>query len=126
MKLFGKHPGTPASAQIVGMEITERGARQTGRVDVEQRLQLAVAVPDGSSFDSDYTCHVPQVKTPLVGDTIPVEIDAERQSVLKVLFDEMPDLAERSRASAAAAHAGDSAGAAAALGFTLRDPEEKA
>jgi hypothetical protein len=37
-----------------------------------------------------------------------------------VLFGETPDLADRARASAAAAQAGDTAGAAEALGFKLR------
>jgi hypothetical protein len=58
---------------------------------------------------------------PLMGDTLPLEVDADEHRVARVLYDEMPDLAERARASAAAAQAGDTAGAAAALGFEVRE-----
>src|SRR4051794_33192006 len=105
MKLFGNRSGTRATAQITRMEVTALGARQTAKLDVEQQLHLAVTAPDASTFDAVYTCNVPYAKTPLVGDTVPVEIDTGEHKVLKVLFDEMPDLAERSRASAAAAEA---------------------
>ena len=61
---------------------------------------------------------VPGTITP---DPDPVEVESETRAVTRVVFDEMPDLADRARASAAAAQAGDDAGAAAALGFRLKE-----
>jgi hypothetical protein len=55
---------------------------------------------------------------PLLGDVLPVTVGGER---VRIEWAEVPDIADRARASAAAAQAGDAAGAASALGFTLRD-----
>ena len=58
------------------------------------------------------------MKSALIGDVLPVMVSGSNVSIL---WDQVPDLADRARASAAAAQAGDAAAAAAALGFTLRD-----
>jgi hypothetical protein len=122
MGLFRKRdPGVRAQGKLLGIGATARGARQTGARDPELQLQLVVTMPDGSTFASDYVDKVPHAKSPLVGDTLPLEVDEDERRVVRVLYDEMPDLAERARASAAAAQAGDAAGAAAALGFEVKE-----
>ncbi|HEX6712648.1 MAG TPA: hypothetical protein VF066_04655 [Thermoleophilaceae bacterium] len=122
MGLFRKRePGIRAQGRLLGIGATARGARQTGARDVEMQLSLAVTMPDGDAFEADFVGKVPHAKSPLVGDTLPIEVDADEREITRVLFDEMPDLADRARASAAAAQAGDSAGAAAALGFKLKE-----
>jgi hypothetical protein len=112
--------GLRAQAKLLGLAPTASGAR-SGRRDVESQLRLAVTMPDGGIVETDFVARVPHEKTPLVGDTLPVEVSAGDRVVTRVLFDEMPKLEDRARASAAAAQAGDSAGAAAALGFKLKE-----
>ena len=57
-----------------------------------------------------------------MGQQIPVTDSAGDPSRLRIEFGEMPTLAERARA----AQDGDAAGAAGALGYTLRDePPER-
>ena len=56
-----------------------------------------------------------------IKDGMPMTVGGER---LRIEWAEVPDIADRARASAAAAQAGDAAGAAAALGFTLRDEQK--
>jgi hypothetical protein len=100
-------------ARVVELGPTEKGARQTGRRDVEYRFKLDL---DGALVD--HVERMPAAKAPLLGDVVPVLVTGER---VRIAWDDVPDIADRARASAAAAQAGDSAGAAAALGFTLRD-----
>ena len=121
MSLFRRKEGTRAQAQILEMAPTPKGVRQTGKLDVEYRFRLAVTTTEGSRFEAEHVCNVPHAKMPLPNDTLPVEID--EQQVLRVVWKETPDIAERARQSAAAAQRGDDAGAAQALGFQLRDPE---
>jgi hypothetical protein len=122
MGLFRKRePGVRAQAKLLGLAPTPGGARRTGARDIEFELKLAVTMPDGGTVDTGFVCKVPHEKSPLVGDTLPVEVDPAKRTVTKVVFDEMPDLEDRARASAAAAQAGDAAGAAAALGFKLKE-----
>ena len=113
--------GARATAELLGLGPTAKGARQTGARDIEMQLRLAVTMPDGGTFETDHVSKVPHAKSPIVGDTLPVEVDTEERKVIRVVFDELPDLEDRARASAAAAQAGDTAGAAEALGFKLRD-----
>src|SRR5207247_2990283 len=108
-----------AQARIVAMAPTPSGARRTGALDVEQRFRLSVTSPDGSSFEAEHVCKVPHAKSPLLGDVVPVDVDPDERSIVRIVFGEMPSLADRAQASAAAAQAGDSAAAAAALGFKL-------
>jgi hypothetical protein len=122
MALFHRRErGVRAEAELLGLGPTARGARRTGALDVEMELRLAVSMPDGAVVETAYVCKVPHAKSPIVGDTLPVEVDADERTVKRILFDEMPKLEDRARASAAAAQAGDSAGAAAALGFKLKE-----
>jgi hypothetical protein len=58
---------------------------------------------------------------PIRGDVLAVELSRSDPRRVRIDWDAAPDLAARARASAAAAQRGDSAGAAAAFGFTLRD-----
>ena len=62
-----------------------------------------------------------QTKTPLLGDVIPVIVSGSDPNRLRIDWEAIPDVAQRGLASAAAAQRGDAAGAAEALGFTLRD-----
>ena len=57
---------------------------------------------------------MPARKAPLIGNVVPVLVDGES---LRIDWPQVPDIADRARASAAAAASGDAAGAAAALGF---------
>jgi hypothetical protein len=122
MGLFRKRgAGLGAQGRLLSIGATAGGARHTGARDIEQQLRLAVTMPDGSTFESEFVGKVPHAKSPLVGDTVPIEVDPDERAVTRVRFDEMPDLADRARASAAAAQAGDAEGAAAALGFKLKE-----
>jgi hypothetical protein len=105
--------GVRGQAKVVELAPTAKGARQTEKRDVEYRFVLEL---DGRSVE--HVEHMPALKAPLVGDLLPVTVGARQ---LRIEWGEVPDIADRARASAAAAQAGDAAGAAAALGFTLRD-----
>ena len=114
--MFGRgriKDGVRGSAKVLELGPTAKGARQTEKRDVEYRFKLEV-----SGRVVEHVEELPALKAPLVGDMVPVTVGAER---LRIEWDEVPDIADRARASAAAAQAGDAAGAAAALGFTLRD-----
>jgi hypothetical protein len=104
-------------AKVLAMGPTPKGARQTGKLDVEYRFTLAV-----QGREVEHTTVVPHDRMPLLGGTVPVLVSRTEPERLTIVFDRIPSLAERSRASAAAAQEGDSAGAAQALGFELRDP----
>ena len=121
MGFFRKRtPGVRAEARILSLGPTARGARHTAARDIEYELRLAVTAP-GDSYETEFVTKVPYAKSPLVGDTIPIEVDPEQRAITRIVFGEMPNLEDRARASAAAAQAGDAAGAAEALGFKLRD-----
>jgi hypothetical protein len=108
-----------ARAKVVAMGPTSKGARQTGKLDVEYAFTLEL---DGRHVQ--HTCVVPHDRMPLLGDTVPVRVSAGE--VKRIEFDRVPSLAERAMASAAAAGRGDQAGAARALGFTPRDGNDGA
>src|SRR5215218_7480904 len=111
--MFGRRRDEQRSqARVVELGPTEKGARQTDRRDVEYRFRLELA---GSVVE--HVERMPALKSPVLGDTVPVLVSGDR---LRIVWDDVPDLADRARASAAATQAGDAAGAAAALGFTLR------
>jgi hypothetical protein len=103
-------------ARVVALGPTEKGARQTGRRDVEYRFKLDL---DGKLVE--HAERMPALKSPLLGDVVPVLVSGDR---VRIVWDDVPDIAARARASAAAAQADDAAGAAAALGFTLRDGQD--
>jgi hypothetical protein len=114
--MFGRgriKDGVRGSAKVLELGPTAKGARETEKRDVEYRFKLEV-----SGRVIEHVEELPALKAPLVGDMVPVTVGAEQ---IRIEWDEVPDLADRARASAAAAQAGDAAGAAAALGFTLRD-----
>jgi hypothetical protein len=110
------HELVAAQAEIVAMGPTPKGARQTGKLDVEYEFTLEL---DGRRLT--HTTVVPHDRMPLLGDTIPVRV-AQRGEIEEIDFAGMPSLADRARASAAAAQAGDQDAAARALGFTPRPP----
>jgi hypothetical protein len=119
--LFRKRGGgdlVDSQAKVVAMGPTPKGARQTGKLDVEYEFTLAL---DGREVQ--HTCVVPHDRMPLLGDTIPVCVG--EGDVKEIDFAGIPSLAERAMASAAAAQRGDQAGAARALGFTPRGGDEK-
>jgi hypothetical protein len=108
-----------AQARVVAMGPTPKGARQTGKLDVEYAFTLEL---DGGQLQ--HTCVVPHDRMPLLGDSLPVRV--AEGDVREIDFDKVPSLAERAMASAAAAQRGDQAGAARALGFTPRDGDGQA
>jgi hypothetical protein len=117
--MFGRgriKDGVRGEAKVLELGPTAKGARQTAKRDVEYRFLLDV---DGRRVE--HVEPLPALKAPLAGDVLPVTVGSER---LRIEWAEVPDIADRARASAAAAQAGDAAGAAAALGFTLRDEHE--
>jgi hypothetical protein len=99
MSLFRKRPvGVRADAHLLGLGPTRRGARQTGALDVEHELRMAVALPGGTAFETTHICKVPNAKSPVIGDTLPVVVDPAEQKVTRIVFDEMPDQADRATA----------------------------
>ena len=116
--MFGRgriKDGVRGAAKVLELGPTERAARQTETRDVEYRFVLEV---DGRRVE--HVEQLPALKAPLIGDVLPVTVGSER---LRIEWGEVPEIADRARASAAAARAGDSAAAAAALGFTPRDEQ---
>jgi hypothetical protein len=114
--MFGRgriKDGAREQARVLELGPTARGARQTAKRDVEHRFVLEI---DGRRVE--HVEPVPALKAPLLGDVLPVTVGGDR---VRIEWAEVPDIADRARASAAAARDGDAAGAAAALGFTLRD-----
>jgi hypothetical protein len=112
--MFGRRRDEQRSqARVVELGPTEKGARQTDRRDVDYRFTLERAGAAVAHVE-----RMPALKSLLIGDTVPVLVSGDR---LRIVWDDVPDIADRARASAAAAQAGDAAGAAAALGFTLRE-----
>jgi hypothetical protein len=110
-------------AKVLELAPTRKGARQSGRLDVEFRLRLAVTAPGHGTYEVERTDAVPHAKVPLLGDRLPVTVSGSDPQRLRIDWDAAPDLATRARASAAAAQRGDAAGAAEALGFELREPD---
>jgi hypothetical protein len=114
--MFGRgriKDGQRGEAKVLELGPTDKGARQTEKRDLEYRFVLEV-----SGRTVEHVEKMPALKAPLVGDVLPVTVGAEE---LRIEWDEVPDIADRARASAAAAQVGDAAAAAAALGFSLRD-----
>jgi hypothetical protein len=119
--MFGRgriKDGVRGEAKVLELGPTAKGARQTEKRDVDYRFKLEV-----SGQTVEHVERMPALKAPLVGNVIPVTVSASDPSRLRIEWDSVPDIADRARASAAAARAGDAAGAAEALGFTLRDEQ---
>ena len=122
MGLFGRRdkPAKDAverSARVIAMGPTAKGARQTGKLDVEYEFTL-----DVGGRETKHTCTVPHDRMPLLGDSLPVLVSESEPDRLSIDFDRVPSIADRARASAEAAQKGDAEGAARALGFEPRDP----
>lgn len=96
--------------------------RQTGRRDVEHEITLVVTVAGGSPYSVALTDTVPHQKSPLLGDVLSITVSPDDPMDVTIDWDQAPDLAARARSAAAAVKDGDVAGAAEALGFTLKDP----
>jgi hypothetical protein len=117
--MFGRgriKDGVREQAKLLELAPTAKGARQTGKRNVEHALKLQLR---GAVVNHEE--QVVATKMPLVGDLIPVIVSASDPSRLRIDWDAMPDIADRALASAAAAKRGDAAGAAEAFGFTPRD-----
>jgi hypothetical protein len=121
VRFFRRSEAVRTAAVLLAIAATVRGYRETGRRSVQQSLELLVDLPGTGPVRMNLVTRVPWDRTPLVGDRIPIEVT--QRKVVRVLWDEMPSLTARSRASAEAARNGDMAGAARALGFELEDPE---
>jgi hypothetical protein len=125
MGLFGRtkiRDGVQADATVVSMAPTAKAARQQGKRDVDYAFRLAVHVPGAASVEVEHTCRVPHDKLPTIGLRIPVTVSSADARELRIDFDRMPGLADRARAAAQAAQAGDASGAAEALGYRLSEP----
>jgi hypothetical protein len=110
------------SARVVRMAPTAKAARQPDKLDVEFELRLSVETTAKGLWEVDLVQVVPHEKMIAVGQSVPVLASASDPNDVVIDFDTVPDAADRSRAAAAAAQAGDSAGVAEALGFELKDP----
>jgi hypothetical protein len=124
--MFGRgriKDGVSAQAKVLELGPTAKGARQTEKRNVDYRFRLEITVPGGAPYMVEHVEQMPVEKAPLLGDVIPVTVSASDPKELRIDWDSVPDIADRARASAAAARAGDAAGAAEALGFTLRDEQ---
>lgn len=122
MRHFRRSQAVRTTAELLAIAATARGYRETGRRNVEQSLELLVDLPGTDSVRMYLVARVPWDRTPLVGDRIPIDVDAAQRKVVGVIWDEMPSLTARSLMSAEAARNGDTAGAASALGFQRQDP----
>ena len=121
MGLFGRNKlpddAVETEAKVLVAGPTEKGARQTGKRNIEHLIVLELG-----GREVEHKCVVPYDRQPLLGDMVPVTWSPSEPDRLEIHFDRMPVFSERMRASADAARKGDHAGAAEALGFTLRDP----
>jgi hypothetical protein len=122
MRHFRRSETVRTTGELLAIAATARGSREVGRRNVELSLELLVDLPGTDSVRMNLVARVPWDRTPLVGDRIPIDVDAAQRKVVGVIWDEMPSLTARSRMSAEAARNGDTAGAASALGFQLQDP----
>ena len=105
-------------ARVVSLEL--KSWRQTERRGQVYLLSLEVTVPGQVPFPADVTTTVPYDRIPRVGQLLPVTVAAGNPAKVAVDWKGVPSLTDLAAASSAAAQAGDQAGAAAALGFTLR------
>ena len=110
-----------ATARVLEMGPTAAAARQTNKLDVEYRFRLEVTPAGCIPYEVEHEEKVPHAKMPIRGDVLAVELSRTDRERLRIDWDAAPDLAARARASAAAAQRGDAAGAAKALGFTVRE-----
>jgi hypothetical protein len=110
-----------ADAKVVAIAPTRRGARETGRRNVEFELRLEVPCGSGHPVEVAHVTRVPWDRVPFLGQPLPVTLRDGDPGRLSIRWDDAPSTLDRARASAAAAQRGDSAGAAEALGYRLRD-----
>jgi hypothetical protein len=122
MRQFRRSETVRTTGELRAIAATARGSREVGRRNVEQSLEMLVDLPGTDSVRMSVVARVPWDRTPLVGDRIPIDVNVAQRKVVGVIWDEMPSLTARSLMSAEAARNGDTAGAASALGFQLRDP----
>lgn len=124
MGLFsrGIKDGVPAQATVLEMAPTAKAARQEGKRNVDYEFRLRVEPATGEAYEVVHTEQVPWDRTPLVGSTVALTVSASDPQRLRIDWDRVPNIVDAARASADAAKRGDSAGAAQALGFDLRDP----
>jgi hypothetical protein len=111
-------------ARVLEMGPTAKGARQTGRLDVEYRFRLEVTVPGRRPYELEHEERVPHARSPVLGGALPVTVSQANPSNLRIDWHAAPDIAGRARAAAAAAKRGDAAAAAKAFGFTPRDERD--
>jgi hypothetical protein len=129
--LFGRDrikDGVAGTARVVSISPTAKGAKQTGKRDIECSLRIEVSVSGQPSYAVEHTDEVPHAKMPLIGDRLPVLVSASDPDRLRIDWDTAPDLATRSLQASAEVARGNVAGAATVLGFTLREdnpPEDR-
>lgn len=120
----GDERSVTADAEILAMATTRRGARETGRRDGELVLELRLwldGVGRGPAPVLTHACRVPWDKTPRLGQRVPIVLPDGDTARLRVVWDRVPSLTASALAAGDAARRGDAAGAASALGFSLRE-----
>ncbi len=123
MGLFGSKDGISGTARVLALEL--KSWRQTERRGQVYALSLEVSVPGQKQFRAEVSSAIPYDRVPRVGQVLPVTVSASDSAKVAVDWKSAPSITDMARAASAAAQAGDSAGAAAALRFTLRpEPDE--
>ena len=104
------------------MAPTAKAARQEGKRDVEYELRLRVHLADGGTAEVEHTTEVPALKVPSPGQRVPVTVSAADPAGCGSSGMACPTWPTAPGPRATRRRRGDAAGAAEALGFTLRDP----
>jgi hypothetical protein len=107
------------------MAPTAKAARRPGKLDVECEFRLSVETPSRSPYDVAVVQTVPHDKLVAPGHVVPVAVSASDDNDVVIVFDELPDAADRAKAAASAAKTGDVAEVAKALGFELADQSKE-
>src|SRR4051794_26651938 len=103
------------------MAPTAKAARQEGKRNVDYEFLLRVTLPGRAAYEVPHTEKVPWDRTPVMGQMLAVTVSQSDPDRLQIDWDHPANLVDSAQASAEAALRGDSAGAAEALGFKLRD-----
>jgi hypothetical protein len=121
MGLFGRgriKDGVAGTGRVLAVGPTAKGAKQTGKHDIECLLRLEVTVPGQAAHLVEHTDEVPHAKMPLIGDQLAVTVSASDPERVRIDWAAAPDLAARSMRAAAEVARGDVDGAIDALGFS--------
>jgi len=65
--------------------------------DVAMRLRLSVELPDAEPYEVELDCQAPMERTPLPGQRLPVTVDREDRTRVRVEWDQVPDVLDQAR-----------------------------